>query len=62
MQNQTGNNTCKFCIHFFVIASQKTEGIDWLVTHPWTNFGGKRARSGESSFRLKRNSRVVESC
>jgi len=41
-----------FYSFFFVIASQKTEGIDWLVTRPRTNFGGKQTRSGESSFRL----------
>ena len=51
-QNQTGNNTCKFFIQFFVIATQKTEGIDWLFTQPRTNFGGKQAHSGKSSFRL----------
>jgi len=47
---------------FFVIASQKTEGIDWLVTQPPTNFGGKQARSGESSFRPNwgwRNAQVM---
>ena len=51
-QNQTGNNACKLFIHFFVIASQKTEVIDWLVTQPRTNFVGKQAHSRESTFRL----------
>jgi len=27
-------------MHFFVIASQETEGIDWLVTQPRTHFSG----------------------
>ena len=38
-QNQTGNNACKLFIHFFfVIASQKTEAIDWLVIQPRDEF------------------------
>jgi len=41
-----------FLFIFFVTALQKTEGIDWLVTQPRINFGGKQARSGESSFHL----------
>ena len=41
-----------FLFILFAIASQKTECIDWLVTQPRTNFAGKQARSGKSSFRL----------
>jgi len=54
-----------FLFIFFVIASQKTEAIDWLVTQPRTNFGGKQACSGESTFRLNwgwRNAQLWFSC
>jgi len=41
-----------FYSFFFVITLHKTEAIDWLVTQPRTNFVGKQACSGESTFRL----------